>query len=469
MKRVALLVSTILPLVMNGQERTLNAAPVYRGENTNSVSLALVPPARLTDQVVLEVRAAIRGSENRQEAMVSFYLDRETPKGLLHRERVVVTAGTPASVRFRLLTKGQEGHHNIIVVAEMGSKRWKSKQAIQIVRSPCRSPGTIDGAWINFSHFSEKEGERWLKELHKMTEADWREHVRDMHEIGMDTVVIHEVFRSKPSQGQHTMSTTGYSGRAFYPSKLYAAHTDITSRDPVEAVLSEADGLEMHVFIGVGMYAGFDYSLGSLEWHKRVASELWERYGHHRSFYGWYVPETARGDLRPLRGGDTERYRQEIIDFFREFQQHCRTLAPEKPVMLTPNAYDVAGSEEYWRQLLPYLDIVCPFAFTRPGGVRGEIPGERTAHLFRKLCDETGTHLWLDMESFIFDADGALIPRSMGEIADELRRYSEFDKILTYAYTGLFNAPDAARRPGGEATVKLFRDYSEYRKLGGKK
>ena len=65
----------------------------------------------------------------------------------------------------------------------------------------------------------------------------------------------------------------------------------------------ECDRLGMHVLPGVGTYAFFDFTPASLEWHKQVAAELWERYGHHPSFYGWYISDEKDGGL----GTDEER------------------------------------------------------------------------------------------------------------------------------------------------------------------
>ena len=58
---------------------------------------------------------------------------------------------------------------------------------------------------------------------------------------------------------------------------------------------SEADKLNISVMLK-GLFAYFDFTSESLEWHKRVAKELWDKYGHHPSFYAFYVPE-ERGSL----------------------------------------------------------------------------------------------------------------------------------------------------------------------------
>ena len=38
--------------------------------------------------------------------------------------------------------------------------------------------------------------------------------------------------------------------------------------------MTEADRRNMNVFLGIGMFAWFDFTTESLEWHKRVAKEL---------------------------------------------------------------------------------------------------------------------------------------------------------------------------------------------------
>src|ERR1035438_1843739 len=101
----------------------------------------------------------------------------------------------------------------------------------------------------------------------------------------------------------------------------------MTAHDPIEAILSEADRLNMNVFLGVGAYAWFDFSPGALTWSKQVAAELWKRYSRHPSFYGWYVSAEAYGSLIPDQGeADKMHYRQQVVDFFREFQAYCRRI-----------------------------------------------------------------------------------------------------------------------------------------------
>ena len=375
-------------------------------------------------------------------------------------------AGEARGLKFRWPTKGHAGRQEIRLTVRSGDRVQRAQKTIEIIASKKRSTDRIGGAWAGIVHFSEVEGRPWNSQIKKMTDDQWRQLVRGMHGIQMDIIVIEEVLRfamvtEDPATnrivGGHNFERDGYPGMAFYPSKLYPRRAPIAAKDPIEAVLSEADKLDMSVLMGVGTYAWRDYTPGSLKWHKNVADELWQMYGRHPSFYGWYVSEEVNGNL--AGEGDIQQRRREIVDFFRDFTAHVRRLAPDKPVMLAPNCLGVRGSEDTYRKLLPNLDILCPFCFHRMPP--GDLTGEEAANLLQKLCDETGSHLWMDMETFVFPT-GELVPRPIAGLVTDLRRFPNFEKILCFQYPGILTAPDATPRLGGDEAVKLYEDYKKY-------
>ena len=97
-----------------------------------------------------------------------------------------------------------------------------------------------------------------------MTDDHWREMIRSMHKIEMDMVVIQEVFRHQAYIGSST-TVEDYPGKAFI--LLYVGRMNMRRK-----ICSCSTYLES-------------------EWHKRVAKELWDMYGHHESFYAFYVSE----------------------------------------------------------------------------------------------------------------------------------------------------------------------------------
>ncbi len=427
------------------------------------IALTLIPPSPVTDKIVLDVRGALRNSQNMETAYeVCVYLDNESAHTRLHSETINVPAKSAGGISFRWPTKDNSGEHKIILVAKSNLGILRISQTLEILESEDRSTGRIDGAWAGIYHWSEEEGKHWNRDIKNMTDENWRELVRDMHSIGMDTILVQEVFRNQMYSGNHNIENEGYGGLAYYPSKLFPGRMPMAAEDPLEAIFSEADKLGTHVLPGVGLYAWFDYSPGSLAWHIKVADELWDMYGHHPSFYGWKISEEGPGTLGKWDGNEEEnaKARKELVDFFREFRSHVRNLAPDKPVMVARNTYGLRGSEEAYRQLLPHLDILCSFCFHRMP--EGELTGEEAAGFLQELCDEAGSHLWMDMEVFLFGDGNALIPRPVDGLVSDLRRFPNFEKIFCYQYPGLMTHPDASIELGGQAAVKLYQDYRSY-------
>jgi hypothetical protein len=424
--------------------------------------LELIPPSPVTNKIVLEVRGAVEnGTIKNRQYKISLFLDKETPATLVLVKIQHIPAHAKVGVFYRKSMADWVGRHRIILVAESSGDRIHVEQQIDVLPSDSPSTRTIDGAWAGIVHWSEEEGRYWNADIRKLKEDDWRQQIQGMHNIGMDTVVIQEVFRNQAYYGTNALPiSAGFKGLAYYPSELFPGRVQMASNDPLEAILSEADQLRMNVFLGVGLYAWFDFSAASLDWHKKVAKELWDRYGHHPSFYGWYVSEETYGNLVPDQGEPAKiRYRQEIATFFREFQGFCRNLAPEKPIMFAPNTFGLVESQEAWPLVLAHVDILCPFGFHRMP--KTDLTGERAADTWQRMCDRAGTHLWMDMEAFAFEGN-ALIPRPIGELIQDLRRFPNFEKIFCYQYPGMFNSPESRLKPGGAPTVILYREYKRY-------
>ncbi len=429
------------------------------------VSLTLVPPSPVTDKIVLEVRAAVWNDTPASAAFdAAVYLDREAPGALMHRETVRTAANSAAGIGFRWPTRDRAGKHEIILVVKSGKRMHRARRPLTILASPDRATGKIDGAWFSIVHWSETEGRYMNRDLERLTDADWRRQVRGLDRLSMNVIVIEEVFRNTAYPFKHNMERDGYPGRAFYDSKLYPGRMKIAARDAIGSILDEADRRGIHVFLGVGMYAFFDFSPGALAWHKKVATELWRMYGHHPSFYGWYVSAEICGNLLPcvaMGPEEARRAREQVARFFREFRAHCRALAPDRPIMLAPNSHFMPQAGDAWPELLRNLDIVCPFGFHRQP--KDDLTGEQAAAWLQRLCDETGAHLWLDLEVFDFEkGTGALIPRSVEGLISDLTRFRNFEKVLCFEYTGLLNDPGTPHPPGGHGTTKLWQDYQIY-------
>lgn len=430
-----------------------------------SVGLTLIPPTTITNQVNLDIRAGLVNNENTvQKIDISIYLNEKDELSLLHHSQVTLAPGQSHLVNKIISTKDKVGNNKIILVTTTDKETFETSKNIEVLDSPIRSTQTIDGTWSSLYIYSETEGKYWNPDLRKMTDSNWRELVHSMNKLDMNIVVIQESFRNEEYVGKHNIEQEGYQGKAFYSSELYPGRMPITAKDPIENILTQADQDSMYVFLGVGMYAWFDYTEGSLKWHKKVAKELWEKYHHHPSFYGFYVSEEGVGSLDSWETDPAKKLlrQQEVVHFFAEFKQYCSEFAPDKPIMFAPNAWGITEACDKYPILLKNVDIICPFAFARMP--KNDLAGAEAVKLFQKWCDEAGSHLWLDLEVFNFDENYSLCPKTIENIKQDMLAYSNFEKILCFQLPGIFYDPSMSFRIGQESTLTRFMEYLQYLK-----
>lgn len=453
--------------------------------------LTFTPPGPVTDQVELDIRWAVAPEPRSGETLrVTLALDSQ-PLG--QPVTVPLAAGGVHGGAFRLPTRGLRGVYTVtLTAAPEGQPPTSLSRQITVVPSATRSTLRLGGAWVGLLHWSDAEGAYWNAELGRFTEADWREHIRGMHAIGLDTVIIQETWRNHVWYGEHYHQMTAanyretYAGRAFYPSSLWPGRMNLPCADPLEAILDEADRLDMQVLLGLGNYAHFDYTPGSLAWHLDVLRELWSRYGRHAALYGWYVAEELNGRIKPHEiryWGRTEEFRQEVLDFFRTLHAAIHAIAPHTLLMLAPDAHHHREAAEVWQQLLPHCDIVCIQGYQRHPA--DGVPVAETVRRMQAWCDAAGTHHWIDLEIFGFEHPGVaepqresvsrtlpdgteefvqtpLVPQTLDLIRKELNQLNQFEFTCAYQYPGLMCAPGARLKPGGARAEQLYRDYQAY-------
>lgn len=428
-----------------------------------SIRLSICPPSPVLAGTPLDLRVAV------DDAGVStrIVLEREDAGG---HEVVPIDPsrmlGEGRALRAETVARAEGTLRITARIVDDAGEASEAHAAIEVL--PADAPRTLGGAWVDIYHHSEPEGVPFNEDLRRLTDADWRDLVDAMHEVQQDVVVVSAVFHHYFHRGEHQATADDYPGHALYPSAEYPRRWPIASEDAVEAILTRADAHGMKVFLGVGIFAFFDYGKECLEWCERVVAELWVRYGHHDSLYGWYVSHEQGGGLHIPGLGTVEEQQTEMIDFFAQFTSFVRALAPEKLVMLATNPFGMTGHDDAYRRLLPHIDVLAPFGFHRmPDGDLGE--REAIDHL-RALCAGSGTHLWADLESFRWPlVNGAeLRPRSVGEIADDLERFRDFEKILHYQFPGLMTGPRMRVGLGGLEARRLYDEYAaRLARLGG--
>ncbi len=409
----------------------------------DSIRSTVIPPGRVSTRTDVEMRVWAPGA-SRVELCVDGHAS--------HAESWPLD-GTEAVLRPQL--GGLVGAHDLRLrfLDGAGALLGERTHRCEIIESGHRSTGLIDGCWISLYHWSEDEARWFNADLKTLAAADWREQVLAMQRVGINGIVIQNVFESEAYAYQHAQTAEDYPGRAFYPSALFPGRVELGCEDPIEAVLSAADEAGMHVFLGVGLYAWFDFSSESLEWHKRVTRELFERYGHHRSLYSWYVSEEMFGSLYADYPPVPDEKWHDIVDFFVDYTAFVRQLTPTMPVSLAPNNIRFHEFADEWALILRNIDILIPFAFAR------DLDHLNIAEV-AAICREAGTRFWVDMEMFAWPLDDGLVPKTCPDLVEEIAIYRDVEQIYGYQFTGIMNVPSSPFDLGGERAKQLYVDYA---------
>ena len=430
------------------------------------VSLTLVPPSPVTNKVKLDIRGAIwNNSAATVDYKVSLYIDNVENDFCVYSKNIKLQPGNNSGIQYWLNTEKYTGEQEYYYGCKIKAGTNTLIEPVKIIDSKIRSTKRIDGSWFEFYHWSEDEGRFWNKDIIKLSNNQWGELIKGMHDIDMNIVVIQELFRNQKYVGQHTMESTGYTGFPYYNSKIYPLKPDqslldnvengmssenypkwknIAADSALESVLSEADKNGMKVFLGVGMYAWFDFYSGIAGLVKKsckgIMGEIWYHINH---FMAGIFQVKLQEILETIKTGKLN-----LSTSSRNLQAYVRTLAPDKPVMLATNCHDIKNSDGFYPAFLKNLDILCPFGFHRMP--ENDYTGKEAAKILQDYCDNAGSHLWMDLEVFLFGKNNALYPRPVDQVVVDLLMFDNFEKICCYSYTGLMNAGWQTARPGGE-------------------
>ena len=304
----------------------------------------------------------------------------------------------------------------------------------------------IDGTFFEFRHHNTAEGKYWNPALEKFQEADWRQKIREIADLGMEYVVI--------------MATALYD-RCYFKSEVFP-FADMPCSDPIEAILSEADECGIKVFLGNGFYGDWrkaNYNIKSkevIDRSFRAMDELADLYAHHKSFYGWYFPDETCIILR---------FSKDFVTYVNNCSKFCRDITPDKKTLIAPFGTNLALTNKGYVNTLMKLDVDF-IAYQDEVGVK-KTPVARTEKIFerlRKAHDEAGrAELWADIELFDFEGvvyKSALLPASIDRISRQIDNVAPYcDKILSYQYLGIMNPADSPSFAGHPDSAKLYEDY----------
>jgi len=313
----------------------------------------------------------------------------------------------------------------------------------------------ITGTWFEFHHHNIPEGKYWNPVCRRFSDAQWEEKVSEMASIGMKYVVLMASAMVYPD-----------SRKAYFDTDIYP-RADMTAADPMEALFRAADRHGMKVFVGAGFYGFWQDTFNNMtdpavtKRAFKAMNQLYALYGHHTSFYGWYLPDEL---------GICPYYSEEFIRYTNLYTTHGKSFDSKLQVLIAPYGTNMLKADDTFIKQLERLDCDI-IAYQDEIGVRKSLPDQTPAYYeaLRRAHDKAGrAALWADMEAFGFEGEvyhSALIPATMERIERQLQSISPYvDEVLMYQYLGMFNKPNTTAFCGHPESTRLYTEYAQWRK-----
>ncbi len=304
----------------------------------------------------------------------------------------------------------------------------------------------IKGSWFEFQHHNKAEGKYWNESLASFTSQQWDLKLKEMAELGMEYIVL---------------MATALDYEAYYNTDIFPK-AKLKCENPIETILNAADKYGVKIFIGGGFYGDWTSNFDSFH-NKDVAkirlraiNELAEKFGHHKSFYGWYWPNEAFIN---------KYYDENFIKYVNELSREGRKLIPKGKIIIAPYGTRVAIPDDKYVSQLESMDVDI-VAYQDEIGVRKTKLYESEAFFsgLRKAHDKVPqVAMWADVEFFEFEGEvykSALLPAAFERVKKQMEAVSPYvDNILIYQYQGMMNKPCSSAFAGHPDSVKLYSEY----------
>ncbi|HWW39586.1 DUF4434 domain-containing protein [Pedobacter sp.] len=283
---------------------------------------------------------------------------------------------------------------------------------------------------------------------------EWEQDFKHMKAAGIDTVIL---IRS------------GYRRFITYPSTYLQQHYGCYAPpiDLVELFLELADLHGMRFYFGL-YDSGHYWDSGNLDQeidaNRYVIDEVWQRYGHHESFGGWYLSMEIS---RKTKGA---------TDAFNTLGLQCKGVSGGLPTLISPwidgkkailasssgltkeDAVSMKIHEQEWSEIFAGLKgSIDAVAFQD-----GHVDYHELSDFFevnKKMADQFGLQCWTNAESFDRDMPIKFLPIKFEKLRLKLEaaRKAGYDKAITFEFSH-FMSPQSAYIQAHH----LYNRYQEY-------
>ena len=276
---------------------------------------------------------------------------------------------------------------------------------------------------------------------------EWRRDFLNMRAIGIDTVI---------------MIRCGLKQWLTYPSEILMRRQNCYRpvADLVEMFLELSDELGMKFFFGTydsWCHWHSDHPEKELELNLQVVEEAWLRYGHHKSFAGWYLSqEISRG-------------RKSVATLYRELGRCCKEVSGGLPVLISPlidgvkenrkQSVSLEDHQREWDEMFSLIrDGVDTVAFQDGHCEFHELSDYLAVN--RHLAEKYGIECWSNCESFDRDMPIRFLPIKWEKMRFKLRaaEAAGVRKVITFEFSH-FMSPNSVYGAAGNLYHRYCEEY----------
>lgn len=283
---------------------------------------------------------------------------------------------------------------------------------------------------------------------------EWDRDFGYMKAVGIDTVIL---IRS------------GYRRFITYPS-LYLQREHGCYEPPVDLVklfLELAEKHGMHFYFGLydsGHYWDTGNMQPEIDANRYVIDEVWQRYGHYKSFKGWYLSM----EISRKTKGATEA--------FRTLGAQCKGVSGGLPTLISPwidgrkavmaasatltkeQSVSLGEHEREWSEIFDGIRGAVDAVAFQDGHIDYHELGDFFA-VNKAMADKYGLQCWTNAESFDRDMPIKFLPIKFEKLRLKLEaaRKAGYDKAITFEFSH-FMSPQSAYLQAGH----LYNRYREY-------
>lgn len=289
----------------------------------------------------------------------------------------------------------------------------------------------ITGTWVNFAYKDVRNKYTNPADVDMTDPALWRAKVGELHEMGMEVLVLMEVANEEHS---------------YYPSQIMPPAYDAERECPVYAVLDEAGKYGMKVFVSSG-WARDQFENIRDEWvqerQQQIMEELTALYAEMPAFYGWYLP--VEDCITPI-------FSRHSVEGVNRIVARAKELTPDKKTLISPygmvqgdwsNPEMAQNIRDLKVDIIAYQDEI--------GCVREPYPLPRLAANWAELAKihaDSGIEMWANCETFTWEAEtnslfSALIPAAYERLLQQqvTATQASVSRIISFMFPGIIETP----------------------------